>query len=476
MLKVNLEDTISAISTATGNGGIGIVRMSGKEAIEIADKLFVSPKGKKLSEQKSHTIHFGTIEVDGKVVDEVLVSVMKAPNTYTREDVVEINTHGGYRAVTAVLNATIKAGCRMAEPGEFTKRAFLNGRIDLTQAEAVIDIINAKTDKAKDAAVLRLEGKLSEKIKGLRDRLLTMIANIDVSIDYPEHEEETMNYEAVDKGANEMLVEVNKLIATADTGKIYKEGIKTVILGRPNVGKSSLLNTLLDEDRAIVTDIAGTTRDVLEEMINVGGIPLNIIDTAGIRDTDNVIEQIGVEKSKTLAMEADLVLLMFDGSRELTDEDRELIKLTENKKSIVLVNKLDLEQKIDTDELEKLTNDAEKLLQKLGLAYRVVCLSTGDLGFSSAKTYDIEVWMPSYGRYVEISSCSNFEDYQARRANIKYKETPKDKAQFVHTLNGSGLAVGRTVAAILENYQNEDGTVTVPEVLVPYMGTDKISK
>ena len=364
----------------------------------------------------------------------------------------------------------------MAEPGEFTKRAFLNGRIDLTQAEAVIDIINAKTDKAKDAAVLRLEGKLSEKIKGLRDRLLTMIANIDVSIDYPEHEEETMNYEAVDKGANEMLVEVNKLIATADTGKIYKEGIKTVILGRPNVGKSSLLNTLLDEDRAIVTDIAGTTRDVLEEMINVGGIPLNIIDTAGIRDTDNVIEQIGVEKSKTLAMEADLVLLMFDGSRELTDEDRELIKLTENKKSIVLVNKLDLEQKIDTDELEKLTNDAEKLLQKLGLAYRVVCLSTGDLGFSSAKTYDIEVWMPSYGRYVEISSCSNFEDYQARRANIKYKETPKDKAQFVHTLNGSGLAVGRTVAAILENYQNEDGTVTVPEVLVPYMGTDKISK
>ena len=355
MLKVNLEDTISAISTATGNGGIGLVRMSGKEAIEIADKLFVSPKGKKLSEQKSHTIHFGTIEVDGKVVDEVLVSVMKAPNTYTREDVVEINTHGGYRAVTAVLNATIKAGCRMAEPGEFTKRAFLNGRIDLTQAEAVIDIINAKTDKAKDAAVLRLEGKLSEKIKGLRDRLLTMIANIDVSIDYPEHEEETMNYEAVDKGANEMLVEVNKLIATADTGKIYKEGIKTVILGRPNVGKSSLLNTLLDEDRAIVTDIAGTTRDVLEEMINVGGIPLNIIDTAGIRDTDNVIEQIGVEKSKTLAMEADLVLLMFDGSRELTDEDRELIKLTENKKSIVLVNKLDLEQKIDTDELEKLT-------------------------------------------------------------------------------------------------------------------------
>lgn len=351
-----MEDTIAAISTSTvSSGGISIVRISGPDAIIIGDKVFKSKKNIKLANVQSHTVHFGNICDNGNEIDEALVIVMKAPNTYTRENIVEIDCHGGILVTKKVLEAVLNAGARLAEPGEFTKRAFLNGRIDLSQAEAVIDIINAKTDKAKDAAVLRLEGKLSEKIKGLRDRLLTMIANIDVSIDYPEHEEETMNYEAVDKGANEMLVEVNKLIATADTGKIYKEGIKTVILGRPNVGKSSLLNTLLDEDRAIVTDIAGTTRDVLEEMINVGGIPLNIIDTAGIRDTDNVIEQIGVEKSKTLAMEADLVLLMFDGSRELTDEDRELIKLTENKKSIVLVNKLDLEQKIDTDELEKLT-------------------------------------------------------------------------------------------------------------------------
>lgn len=354
MLKVNLDDTITAISTATGNGGIGIVRISGKDAINIADNIFISPKGKRLSEQKSHTIHFGNIVYENKVIDEVLVSVMKAPNTYTREDVVEINTHGGYRAVTSVLNTVVASGARMAEPGEFTKRAFLNGRIDLTQAEAVTDIINAKTDSAKEAAIKRLEGRLSKSIKSLREEILTMLAHIEAAIAYPEHDDETMTYNTISEGTHRVMTELDRLIATADTGKIYKEGIKTVILGRPNVGKSSLLNSLLQEDRAIVTDIPGTTRDTLEEMINVGGIPLNIIDTAGIRDTDNVIEQIGVEKSKSLAEEADLVLLMFDGSRELSDEDRELIKLTENKKVITLVNKLDLESKIDFEEIKGL--------------------------------------------------------------------------------------------------------------------------
>lgn len=354
MLKINLDDTITAISTATGNGGIGIVRISGKDAINIADKLFVSPKGKKLSEQKSHTIHFGNIVYNGNIVDEVLVSVMKAPNTYTREDVVEINTHGGYRAVTSVLNTVIKAGARMAEPGEFTKRAFLNGRIDLTQAEAVTDIINARTDAAKDAAMKRLEGRLSKKIKELRDQLITMLAHIEAIIAYPEHDDEAMTYSTIAKGTESVLAEIEKLIKTADTGKIYKEGIKTVILGRPNVGKSSLLNTLLEEDRAIVTDIPGTTRDTLEEMLNVGGIPLNIIDTAGIRETDNIIEQIGVEKSKSLAEDADLVLLMFDGSRELSDEDRELIELTKGKKVITIINKLDLEPKIDFESIREL--------------------------------------------------------------------------------------------------------------------------
>ncbi len=354
MLKVNIDDTIAAISTATGNGGIGIVRISGSNAVETADKIFVSVKEKKLCEQKSHTIHFGNIVYDSKIIDEVLVSVMKAPNTYTREDVVEINTHGGYRAVTAVLNAVIKSGARMAEPGEFTKRAFLNGRIDLTQAEAVIDIINAKTDKSREAAMLRLEGRLSKEIHRIREDILMMLAHIETGIDYPEHDDETMTYNMIAENTQNVIDAVERLIKSADTGKIYKEGIKTVILGRPNVGKSSLLNAMIEEDRAIVTDIPGTTRDSLEEMLNVQGIPLNLIDTAGIRDTDDVIEQIGVEKSKSLAEKADLILLMFDGSQRITDEDRELIELVKNKKTITLVNKLDLEQKINMEAIKEL--------------------------------------------------------------------------------------------------------------------------
>lgn len=347
MLKVNLSDTIAAISTAVGSGGIGIVRISGSEAIELAEDIFVSNKGKRLSEQKSHTLHYGNIVCEGKIIDEVLVSVMRAPNTYTKEDIVEINTHGGHRAVTAVLNTVIKKGARLAEPGEFTKRAFLNGRIDLTQAEAVIDIINAKTDKSRETAVARLEGRLSAEIKELREGILTMLAHIEAAVAYPEHDDETMTYEMIEKGTREAIDSIKSLIATADMGKIYRDGIKTVILGKPNVGKSSLLNAFLEEDRAIVTDIPGTTRDIVSELINIGGIPLNIIDTAGIRDTDNVIEKIGVEKSRSLAEEAGLILLMFDGSRELSQEDRELIELTKNKKTIALVNKLDLEQKLD---------------------------------------------------------------------------------------------------------------------------------
>ncbi len=349
MLKVNLSDTIAAISTAAGSGGIGIVRISGSEAIELADNIFVSNKGKRLSLQKSHTIHYGNIVQDGKIIDEVLVSVMKAPNTYTREDIVEINTHGGHRAVTAVLNAVIKEGARLAEPGEFTKRAFLNGRIDLTQAEAVIDIINAKTDKSREMAVARLGGRLSEKIKELRESILTMLAHIEAAIAYPEHDDETMTYEMIEKGTREAIEGVKSLIASADMGKIYRDGIKTVILGKPNVGKSSLLNAFLEEDRAIVTDIPGTTRDIVSELVNIEGIPLNIIDTAGIRATDNVIEKIGVERARSLADEADLILLVFDGSRELSDEDRELIELTKDKKTIALVNKQDMEQKLDID-------------------------------------------------------------------------------------------------------------------------------
>jgi tRNA modification GTPase len=352
MLKFNTEDTIAAISTAQGSGGIGIVRISGSEAVNIADKIFRSPKGKKLRDKKSHTISYGHVYDGDKTEDEVLVSVFRAPNSYTTEDVVEINCHGGIRAVNSVLQLVIKNGARLAQPGEFTQRAFVNGRIDLTQAEAVIDIINAKTTAAKTAAVQRLEGRLSVKIKQLRESIILMLAHIEASIDYPEHDDETMTYGMIQKGVTEVKTEVEKLISTADTGKIYREGIKTVILGRPNVGKSSLLNALLEEDRAIVTDIPGTTRDVLEEYINIKGIPLNITDTAGIRTTDDKIEKIGVEKSLSLAESADLVLLMLNGSEEIGAEDKELLAKTQNKNVIVIINKSDLGLKVNPDDFD----------------------------------------------------------------------------------------------------------------------------
>lgn len=355
MLKVNLDDTIAALSTPAGSGGIGIVRISGLDAVEVADRLFVPAKGKPLGERKSHTVSYGKIVYEGRVCDEVLVSIMRAPNTYTREDIAEINCHGGIRSVTAVLEAVLRSGARLAEPGEFTKRAFLNGRIDLTQAEAVADIISAKTDKSREAALKRLDGSLCVKIRALREKILLMLANIEAAIDYPEHDDETMTYESVANGSRELMSELDRLIAGADTGRIYKEGIKTVILGKPNVGKSSLLNAAVDEERAIVTDIPGTTRDVLEELININGIPLRLTDTAGIRDTDNPIEKIGVEKSRSLADEADLVLLMLDGSRPLDDEDRKLINLSENKNRIVIINKSDLAQCIDISEITALT-------------------------------------------------------------------------------------------------------------------------
>ena len=355
MLKVNLDDTIAALSTPAGSGGIGIVRISGPDAVEVADRLFVPAKGKPLGERKSHTVSYGKIVYEGRVCDEVLVSIMRAPNTYTREDIAEINCHGGIRSVTAVLEAVLRSGARLAEPGEFTKRAFLNGRIDLTQAEAVADIISAKTDKSRETALKRLDGSLCVKIRALREKILLMLANIEAAIDYPEHDDETMTYESVANGSRELMSELDRLIAGADTGRIYKEGIKTVILGKPNVGKSSLLNAAVDEERAIVTDIPGTTRDVLEELININGIPLRLTDTAGIRDTDNPIEKIGVEKSRSLADEADLVLLMLDGSRPLDDKDRELINLSENKNRIVIINKSDLVQCIDISEITTLT-------------------------------------------------------------------------------------------------------------------------
>jgi tRNA modification GTPase len=352
MLKVNIADTIAAVATAQGSGGIGIVRMSGDDAIAIADKVFRAPKGKKLADKASHTVTYGHIYNGDAVEDEVLVSIFRAPKSYTTQDVVEIGCHGGIRAVNAVLQLVIKNGARMAQPGEFTQRAFLNGRIDMTQAEAVIDVINAKTQAGKDAAMQRLEGRLSKKIRALREDILLMLAHIEASIDYPEHDDETMTYNTIEEGVMRVNAQLDELIKSADSGKIYREGIKTVILGRPNVGKSSLLNALLEEERAIVTDIPGTTRDVLEEFLNVRGIPLNIIDTAGIRHTDDKIEQIGVERSLKLADSADLVLLMLNGSQELNAQDKELIERTKDKKVIVVINKSDLGLKLKSEDFE----------------------------------------------------------------------------------------------------------------------------
>ncbi|MBQ9518926.1 MAG: tRNA uridine-5-carboxymethylaminomethyl(34) synthesis GTPase MnmE [Firmicutes bacterium] len=346
-------DTIAAIATATGSGGIGIVRISGEDAVKIADSIFVPKSGRGLQQRKSHTLTYGTIVFNGETIDEALVSIMLAPNTYTRENIAEINCHGGYSAVTAVLDAVLKSGARIAQPGEFTKRAFLNGRIDLTQAQAVTDVINAGTEESRKAAVARLEGRLSKKIRELRENLITMIAHIEVNMDYPEHDNETRTFEYIRENTENILAEVDRLIAGAETGRILKEGIKTVILGRPNVGKSSLLNSLLEEERAIVTDIPGTTRDILQENLNLGGIPLNLIDTAGIRDTADTVEKMGVERSRKYAREAELILAVIDSSSELTAEDTEILELTRDKKAIILLNKTDLERVLTPEDMEK---------------------------------------------------------------------------------------------------------------------------
>ncbi len=355
-MKIKEFDTIAAIATSFGEGGIGIIRISGEEAFSIANKIFKpfaeNKQNINISEYESHTLTYGKIEDDGEIIDEVLISVMKAPKTYTCEDVVEINCHGGKNSVKRVLQAVLKNGARIAENGEFTKRAFLNGRIDLSQAEAVIDIINSKTELSHKSAMGRLRGKLNEKINEYRNDILTMTAHIEAAIDYPEHDDETMTYQTIEKNTIKLIEKINKLLKTADTGRIIKEGIKTVILGKPNVGKSSILNFLLNEERAIVSDIAGTTRDVLKEHLNINGIALNIIDTAGIRNTEDEIEKIGVLKSKEYAKDADLILLILDNSKKIDKEDIEILEFVQNKKVILIINKIDLEKNIDENILK----------------------------------------------------------------------------------------------------------------------------
>ena len=366
-------DTIAAISTAPGEGAIGIVRISGDLAISIASSIYQCGT-KQLEEQKTHTIHYGHI-VDpksGEVYDEVMVSVLRAPKTFTREDIVEINCHGGIVAINRVLQLVLRMGARLAEPGEFTKRAFLNGRIDLSQAEAVMDLIRAKTDKSMQLAMRQLDGQLSHLIQNLRQEILNTLAQVEVNIDYPEYDDvEEMTLQLLREKTQQVLQGIHALLNTASQGKILRDGLKTAIVGRPNVGKSSLLNVLLREEKAIVTDIAGTTRDTIEEYVNVRGVPLQLIDTAGIRETDDVVEKIGVERSRKALKEADFVLLLLNQSETLQEEDIRLLETTKGMKRIILFNKTDLPSKLSTEDIAPYANEEEivttSMLNKEGI-------------------------------------------------------------------------------------------------------------
>lgn len=352
-------DTIAAISTALGEGAIGIVRLSGPEAITIANQVF---KGRDLTKVASHTIHYGHVinPNNQQITDEVMTSVMKAPRSYTTEDIVEINCHGGIIAVQRTLEAVLDCGARMAEPGEFTKRAFLNGRVDLSQAEAVMDLIQAKTTKAMDASVNQLQGSLSAKIRELRQEMLQTLAQVEVTIDYPEYDDvEEMSLNQLNTTAQSVKKQIEQLLHQASHGKLFREGINTAIIGRPNVGKSSLLNFLSGVDKAIVTDIEGTTRDTIEEFVNVRGVPLKLIDTAGIRQTDEVVEKIGVEKSRQVMEKADLVILIFNQAESLQAVDFELLDLTKEQERIILLNKQDLASQLDIQQLTQYIQEEE---------------------------------------------------------------------------------------------------------------------
>ena len=344
-----MNDTIAAISTTMGVGAISIIRVSGNEAIDIVNKIF---KGKDLTKIESHTINYGHIVEKNKIIDEVLISIMKAPKTFTREDIVEINTHGGIAITNKVLELLLFNGCRLAEPGEFTKRAFLNGRIDLIEAEGVMDLINSKTEKSRKLAINQVNGEVSKLIKDLRQKVIEILANIEVNIDYPEYEDiEEMTNNMILTDINSIEQEINNILKHSEDSKLIKEGIKTIIIGSPNVGKSSILNRLLNEEKAIVTDIAGTTRDIVEGNVIIDGIVLNMIDTAGIRETDDLVESIGVKKSLDLINEADLILYVLNNNEKLTNEEKDILEKIKNKNNIVIVNKIDLENKLNLNEL-----------------------------------------------------------------------------------------------------------------------------
>jgi len=418
-------DTIAAISTALGVGAISIIRVSGPESIEIVNKLF---KGKDLTKVESHTIHYGHIIYKDEIIDEVLVSIMKSPRTFTTEDIVEINSHGGIATTNKVLELLLSNGARLAEPGEFTKRAFLNGRIDLVEADGIMNVIASKTDKARIQSINQLSGKVSNRIKSLRDKLVGIIANIEVNIDYPEYEDiEVVTTDKIKPSLLDFKQELIKIIEKSDEGKIINQGINVGIFGRPNVGKSSLLNALLEEDKAIVTDIEGTTRDIVEGTINVNGIVLNIIDTAGIRETDNVVEKIGVEKSKSIMEKCDLSILILNNNEPLTEEDINLLNIIKNKKHIILINKIDLENKLDVsllnDEYLQISiaqdKGIEELKQKIIELFNLGQIETEDLTYLS-DARSISLLKKSLNFIDEsLASIENEEPIEIIEINIK---------------------------------------------------------
>lgn len=420
-----MNDTIAAISTALGVGAISIIRVSGPDSINIVNKIF---KGTDLTKVNSHTINYGHIINNNEIIDEVLVSVMKAPKTFTTEDIVEINSHGGIATTNKVLELVLTNGARLAEPGEFTKRAFLNGRIDLIEADGIMNVISSKTDKARIQSINQLSGKVSNRIKDLRNKLVSIIANIEVNIDYPEYEDiEEVTTDKVKPQLLDFKQELEKIITKSNEGKIINQGINVGIFGRPNVGKSSLLNNLLEEEKAIVTDIEGTTRDIVEGTINLNGVILNIIDTAGIRETDNLVEQIGVEKSKNIMEKCDLSILILNNNEPLTTEDKELLHKIRDKKNIILVNKTDLENKLDLKELPNdylkisiVNNEGiEELKERISKLFNLGQLETEDLTYLS-DARSISLLRKSLS-YIEesINSINNEEPIEIVEINIK---------------------------------------------------------
>ena len=384
-----MNDTIAAISTAQGVGAIAIIRVSGDKAIEIVSSIFSS---KTFKDALSHTIHYGYIHDNDIIIDEVLVSLMKAPKTFTKEDIVEINSHGGIAPTNKILELLLSKGCRLAQPGEFTKRAFLNGRIDLTEAEGIIDLINAKTDKSRELALKQVSGKTSKMIHSLREELALILANIEVNLNYPEYDDiEDITIEKINKYIDNLESKIKKIIKESKNGKLLTNGIKTAIVGKPNVGKSSILNNLIGEEKAIVTEIKGTTRDSVEASLIIDNIILNLIDTAGIRKTDDVVESIGVDKSIKLINEADLILFVLDGSTKLDDDDKKIMERLEGKNYITIINKADLENKIDDNNLKNVIRvsalkniNMDQISTKIKEIFNLEKIETEDLSYVSS--------------------------------------------------------------------------------------------